>query len=90
MIEPSVKKRAIHRTKIIEGQLRGLLASIEKEDYCIDLLTQSLSIQESIKSLNALLLENHLNTCAKKQMGKPESQEKAVKELLKIYKLSNK
>ena len=57
-----IKKRALHRTKILEGQLRGVEKMIENEDYCIDIITQSLAIQKSLRSLNKLLVENHLRT----------------------------
>lgn len=89
-LDQSIKKRAIHRAKIIKGQLAGLVKAIESEEYCTDLLRLSLSIQRSLKSLDALLLENHLKTHVKHQMmGKGEDQ-KAVKELIEIYNLSNK
>lgn len=90
MLDQKLKKRAIHRAKIIRGQLDGLVRAIEKEVYCPDLLGQSLSIQRSLKSLDAFLLENHLRTHVKHQMRSSGDNEKAVKELIQIYTLSNK
>ena len=90
MLDQKLKKRSIHRAKIIRGQLDGLIRAIEKEVYCPDLLGQSLSIQRSLKSLDAFLLENHLRTHVKRQMGRKGEEEKAVQELIKIYTLSNK
>jgi len=90
MINQELKKRAIHRAKIIRGQLDGLVKAIEEEVYCPQLLEQSLSIQKSLKSLNAFLLENHLRSHVKHQMRKGGNNERAVKELIKIYTLSNK
>ncbi len=90
MLNPNLKKRSIHRAKIIRGQLDGLIKAIEKETYCPALLEQSLSIQRSLKSLNAFLLENHLRTHVKHQMGRRKGEEKAVKELIRVYTLSNK
>ena len=46
-----IKKRASHRTKIIEGQIKGLQKMIDNEQYCMDILTQSLAIQKSLASL---------------------------------------
>ena len=90
MIE-DIKKRATHRSKIIEGQFKGLVKAIENEEYCIDILTQSLAIQKSIGSLNKLILENHLKTCAKDQLSSrvTSEQAKAIKELLNLYELNN-
>ena len=90
MLDKKLKNRAIHRAKIIAGQLDGLIRAIEKESYCPDLLEQSLSIQRSLKSLNGFLLENHLRTHVKHQMQHKGEEEKAVKELIKVYMLSNK
>jgi len=90
MLDQKLKKRSIHRAKIIRGQLDGLIWAIEKEVYCPDLLGQSLSIQRSLKSLDAFLLENHLRTHVKQQMSRKGEEERAVKELVKVYTLTNK
>ncbi len=90
MLDQKLKTRAVHRAKIIRGQLDGLIKAIEKEVYCPDLLEQSLSIQRSLKSLDAFLLENHLRTHVKHQMQSRGDDEKAIKELIKVYTLSNK
>lgn len=90
MLNQKIKKRAIHRAKILEGQMRGLVKAIEEEKYCVDLLTQTLSIKNSLTSLEALLLENHLRSHVKHQLQSSKEEDKAVTELLKIYLLSNK
>jgi DNA-binding FrmR family transcriptional regulator len=84
-----IKKRALHRTRILEGQLRGLEKMIENEDYCVDIITLSLAIQKSLGSLNKLLVENHLKTHVPDmfQAG-DEQREQAITELVKIYELS--
>jgi DNA-binding FrmR family transcriptional regulator len=65
--------------------MRGVQKMIENEDYCMDILTQSLAIQKSIGSLNKLILENHVRTHIKENLSsklRPDDQEKAVAELL--------
>jgi DNA-binding FrmR family transcriptional regulator len=85
-----LKKRALHRTKILEGQMRGLEKMIESEDYCMDIITQSLSIQKSLRSLNKLLVENHLRTHVSDMFAEGgESRENAIEELLRVYELNN-
>lgn len=87
----AIKKRATHRSKIIEGQCRGLQKLIDNEAYCMDILTQSLAIQKSLASLNKLILENHLRTHVTDMLasGKIDAHEKAIQELLSLYELSN-
>jgi DNA-binding FrmR family transcriptional regulator len=85
------KKRAIHRSKIIEGQVKGLQKMIESEEYCMDILTQSLAVQRSLASLNKLLLEHHLKTHVTHDMesGNTAKQQKAIAEMLQLYELHN-
>jgi len=90
MLDQKLKKRALHRAKIIRGQLDGLIKAIEKEVYCTDLLAQSRSIQRSIKSLDAFLLENHLRSHVTHQIRHKGEEGKAIEELIKVYNLSNK
>lgn len=86
----TIKQRALHRTKILEGQMRGLQKMIEQEDYCMDILTQSLAIQKSLGSLNKLILENHIRTHIKEALNSSvsEAHEKAIEELLGLYELT--
>jgi DNA-binding FrmR family transcriptional regulator len=85
-----IKKRALHRSKILEGQMRGLEKMIDNEDYCMDIITQSLAIQKSLRSLNKLLVENHLRTHVTDMFAAGgDQQQLAVDELLKVYELNN-
>lgn len=78
-----VKQEARKRINIIKGQLDGLLKMIEDDEYCIDLLNQSLAIQNSIKSLDSLLLEKHLKTHVASQFH--NQKDKAVEELKRLF-----
>lgn len=86
-----IKKRASHRTKIIEGQIKGLQKMIDNEQYCMDILTQSLAIQKSLASLNKLIVENHITTHITDMLssGEEKEQAKALEELLNLYELNN-
>lgn len=81
-----IQKRALHRVRIIEGQLRAIERQIENEDYCVDIITQSLAVQRSLASLNALLVENHLRTHVPHQLAAGgEAREQAITELVRLY-----
>ncbi len=90
MIE-DIKKRAGHRTKIIEGQINGLKKLIDNEAYCMDILTQGLAVQRSLASLNKLILENHIRTHVTDMLSTADNEQhdKAVTELLHLYELNN-
>ena len=62
---------------------------LDKDIYCIDVITQTSAAKRALSSVEDLLMENHLNTCVVHQMQKG-SQGKAVKEVLKVYGLKRK
>lgn len=82
--DKNVKEQAKKRINIIKGQLDGLLKMISEDKYCMDLLDQSLAIQNSIKSLDSLLFEKHLETHVADQFRNQKN--KATEELLKLFK----
>ncbi|AJM77867.1 metal-sensitive transcriptional regulator [Rathayibacter toxicus] len=89
MIE-DIKKRSLHRTRILSGQLRGLEKMIDNEEYCVDIVTQSLAIQKSLGSLTKLIIENHLRTHVTAMFEEGgEAREAAIAELVKIFALSH-
>jgi CsoR family transcriptional regulator, copper-sensing transcriptional repressor len=71
--------------------MRGLQKMIDKEEYCVNILTQSLAIQKSLRSLDKLILENHLHTHVQSDLNSssPQVKNRAVKEILDLYELSN-
>jgi len=83
-----VKEEARKRINIIKGQLDGLQKMIEEDEYCMDLLNQSLAIQNSLKSLDLVLFERHLKTHVTHQFKHEE--EKAVQELVDLFRRINK
>ena len=85
-----IKKRALHRARILEGQLRGVEKMIENDDYCVDIITQTLAIQKSLRSLNKLLVENHLRTHVTEMFAAGgTTRDDAVAELLTVFELQN-
>ncbi|MDD2657507.1 MAG: metal-sensitive transcriptional regulator [Candidatus Pacebacteria bacterium] len=82
-------KKLIRRLKIIEGQVRGLQDLIEKDTYCIDVITQTSAVRQALSSVEDALLESHLKGCVRHQMTSGQSV-KAVSEVLKVYKLKRK
>jgi CsoR family transcriptional regulator, copper-sensing transcriptional repressor len=79
-----VKVQAQKRINIIKGQLDGLQRMIDNDEYCMDLLNQSLAIQSSLRSLDTVLFERHLKTHVTEMIKKEEG--KAVEELVSLFK----
>ena len=83
------KDKLIQRLKIIEGQIRGLQEMISKDEYCIDIITQTSAVKKGLSGVEDALMENHLSTCVVHQIQKGK-EKKAVDEILKVYQLKRK
>ena len=62
---------------------------VEKEKYCVDIITQIEAVREALSSVGNLILQNHLLTHVRDQIKHGEGN-KATTEILKIYKLAQK
>lgn len=82
-----IKKQVQNRLKRIEGQVRGLQKMVEEEKYCVDIITQSSAIKVALSGVEDLMLENHLSTHVLHQI-KGGKEDKAISEILKVYKLA--
>ena len=83
------KQKLIRRLKIVEGQVRGLQEMIEKDTYCIDVITQTSAIKQALSSVEDVLMESHLGHCVINQIKKGQT-DKATSEILKVYQLKRK
>ncbi len=83
------KIKLIRRLKILEGQVRGLQNMVEKDTYCIDIITQTSAIKQGLSNVEDMLMETHLGHCLVNQIKNGQTS-KATKEILKVYQLKRK
>ena len=57
------KERYLHRLMRIEGQARGIHRMVDKEKYCIDILTQISAVTRALEGVALGLLDDHLKHC---------------------------
>lgn len=79
------KQDVIRRLKIVEGHLKKVIAMVEENTYCVDVLQQTAAIRSAIKKAEEALLANHMNSCFVRAL-KSGSQKQAIDELLQIFK----
>ena len=82
-------EKLIRRLKIIEGQIRGLQDMISRNEYCIDIITQTSAVKKALSGVEDVLMEGHLGTCVIHQIKKGK-EKNAVDEILKVYQLKRK
>ena len=81
--------KLVRRLKIIEGQVRGLQEMVTNGTYCIDVITQTSAVKQALTSIEDILMESHLSTCAIDQVKKGQ-EKKAIAEILKVYRVKRK
>lgn len=89
MTHSQPKSKIIRRLKIIEGQVRGLQDMIEKDVYCIDIITQTSAVKQALSGIEDALMESHLGTCVVNQIKKGK-ENTAISEILTVYNLKRK
>ncbi|HEU4397630.1 MAG TPA: metal-sensitive transcriptional regulator [Actinomycetota bacterium] len=57
------KEDYLRRLRRVEGQVRGLQRMIERDEYCIDVLTQVSAATKALQSVALGLLDEHLAHC---------------------------
>jgi CsoR family transcriptional regulator, copper-sensing transcriptional repressor len=57
------KEDYLRRLRRVEGQVRGLQRMIERDEYCIDVLTQVSAATKALQSVALGMLDEHLGHC---------------------------
>lgn len=86
-----MKKGTCHHGRMIalrriEGQVRGIQKMIDEGRYCVDILNACAAVRGALRKVEAVMLKDHLNACARKAFEGDSVREKEIK-LEEIYKL---
>jgi DNA-binding FrmR family transcriptional regulator len=86
------KKEILNRLKSVEGHVRGILRMVDEDQYCIDIIKQTMAVQRALDKVNGLILENHLNTCVTTaiQGDNPAERQRVIHELLDVFETTRK
>jgi CsoR family transcriptional regulator, copper-sensing transcriptional repressor len=84
---PSQKEKSLKLAKQARGTLDTVIAMIEANTYCPEIIQQTDSVMGLLRSVERALLAGHLDTCVERNLR--QDKEQAIRELLKIYRLSN-
>ena len=84
--QPPDHSPEIKRIRRILGQLEGVQRMIEERRYCIDILNQTKAITSAIHSLEAALLQKHLEHCVLDALSSSEPlRNEKIKEILDLF-----
>ena len=82
------EKDLVTRLNRIEGQIRGIKGMVERDAYCVEILTQVSAASAALNSFTKVLLADHIKTCVAQDIrdGKDETIEELVSTLQKLMK----
>jgi CsoR family transcriptional regulator, copper-sensing transcriptional repressor len=83
--------KELPRLNRIAGQVEGVKKMIEKRMYCTDILTQLRAVRSAVNSIEASILEAHLDACVTDafKSGNKEHTAKKMNELKELYRRFN-
>ena len=88
----TTKETVDHRLAIAVGHLKKVREMVDSDEYCIDVLQQSMAVQSALRKIDELVLQNHLETCVSDALhsaqGKSGSKrkDKAISEIVEVFK----
>lgn len=78
--------KQLHRINRISGQLEGVKRMILEHQYCPEIILQIQAIRAALKSLESVILGEHLEMCVKDALNS-KNQKETEKKLAEIMKL---
>jgi DNA-binding FrmR family transcriptional regulator len=80
------KAQLVRRLSRIEGQVRGLARMVDKDRYCIDIVTQVAAVRAALRRLEEEILRDHVAHCVEHAIasGSKADQRRKVEELMDV------
>ena len=77
--------KLVARINRIEGQVRGLKKMVEEDRDCLQVLKQIAAASGALRSLGAVILEDHLKGCVATAIHRQEDEAQMITEVVEIF-----
>ena len=81
--DPEVMQKVLDRLNRIEGQVRGVKKMIEEGRGCFEILKQVSAASGALRSLQKVMLEQHIQGCLEEALNKKGERQRLLGELVK-------
>jgi CsoR family transcriptional regulator, copper-sensing transcriptional repressor len=80
------KTSCLRRLNRIEGQVRGVARMVERDRYCIDIITQIAAVRAALRRVEEEILQDHVGHCVEHAItsGNRREQRRKVNELIDV------
>jgi DNA-binding FrmR family transcriptional regulator len=91
-MDDQLRRKMINRLKSSAGHINGIIAMLEEDRYCIDIIKQIQATQAALSKVSELILANHLDTCVTTAMrgNDADDRERVMSEILEVFRTENK
>lgn len=76
-----------HLLKISRGHLDKVIDMVEKDEYCIDVIHQSLAVQAALRKIDQKILKNHMEHCVAHSIKQGKTKE-VIDEVMRVVEKS--
>jgi CsoR family transcriptional regulator, copper-sensing transcriptional repressor len=85
------KTSCLRRLNRIEGQVRGVARMVERDRYCIDVITQIAAVRAALRRVEEEILQDHVGHCVEHAItsGSRREQRRKVNELIDVLARTN-
>ena len=77
--------KLVARINRIEGQIRGLKKMVEEDRDCLQVLKQIAAASGALRSLGAVILEDHLKGCVANAIQTQDNESELISEVVDIF-----
>jgi len=77
--------KVISRINRIEGQVRGLKRMVEDDRDCLHVLKQIAAASGALRSLGAVILEEHLRGCVSTAIQNQDNESQMIGQVIEIF-----
>ena len=61
----NARKSVDNRLATIEGHIKAIRKMLGEDKDCLDIITQLIAVERSVRSASVMMLNNHLDVCVK-------------------------
>lgn len=85
-MQADTKNAVARRLKRVEGQVGGIAAMVADDRYCIDIVTQIGAVRAALRSIEDLVLRDHVAHCVDHAIrsGDADEQRRKITELMDV------
>ncbi|MDI3256963.1 MAG: metal-sensitive transcriptional regulator [Kyrpidia sp.] len=73
-----------NRLKRIEGQVRGIMGMMEKQQSCRDVVTQLSAVRAAIDRLIAYVIGSNMEMCIRDEVQKGQPADRVIQEAIEL------